>query len=69
MEVMIQIKGDPRTGAVQTTGHIDDMRVVHWLLGECLRIRERRAAQREAGQNDGSGLVVVQGMDLPPPRA
>lgn len=61
MDVRIVIEGDLRTGSVRATGHIDDMRLVHWLLGECRRICERRAAEREAKAGNGSGLVVVHG--------
>jgi len=67
MVASIEITGDPQTGAVQCRGVIDDMRIVHWLLGEAMRICQRRAAQREAAEGNGhpqSGLVVVRG-DLP----
>ena len=67
MQVHITIKGDPSTGAVQAEGHIDDLRVVHWLLGECRRICEGRAQKREAERGNGkAGLVIVPDVVLPP---
>jgi len=67
MIVHITITGDSETRGVKAEGHIDDMMVVHWLLGEALRIAERRAQKREAGKSNGtSGLVVVPGGALPP---
>lgn len=62
MIVHITITGDSETRSVKADGHIDDMMVVHWLLGEALRICERRAVNREAGKGNSLGLVIA-----PPP--
>ena len=64
-QVKIVIEGDLRTGAVQVTGLIDEMRVVHWLLGEALRICVRRANQRSDANGQGPKIMLVEG-SLPP---
>lgn len=56
--VQIVITGDPATGGVKITGPINDMRIVHWMLGEALRVCERLATEREKAQGNGK-LVVV----------
>lgn len=56
--VQIVITGDLSTGGVQITGPITDMRVVHWMLGEALRVCERLANEREKANGNGKIALV-----------
>ena len=64
MQLQIVIIGDTETDLVTVTGHIEDMHVCHWLLGEAHRAIMRARNEKEKAGTNGSGLVVVPGLRL-----
>jgi hypothetical protein len=61
----IKITGDLATGAVQVSGPIADMRIVHWMLDEAKRVCERLANQRDSS-NGHTPQIVAPDIQLPP---
>ena len=61
--IQILITGDGTTGSVQVQGPVQDMRIVHWLLGEALRVCMRDANARDAAGSNGK-IVVAPGTAL-----
>lgn len=57
--IQIIIEVDMNTGHVGVRGPIDEMRIMHYALGEALRVCNERAARRDAASKNGSGLVVA----------
>ncbi len=62
-QIQLLIVGDGATGSVQVQGPVTDMRIVHWLLGEALRVCEREANARDAKGSNGK-IVVAPGNAL-----
>ena len=57
--IRIIIEVDMNTGHVGIHAPIEEMRIMHYALGEALRICKRRADDRDAAAKNGSGLVVA----------
>ena len=68
MSIQLLITGDPTTGAVAVQGPVDEMRLVHWLLGEALRVCAARANARDAKAGNGTPHLVVASHLPPAPR-
>lgn len=67
MTAEFTITGDLDTGVVHVSGPVNDMRLVHWMLGEALRACERVANQRDSGSNGRAPLILVPDvMPVPP---
>lgn len=62
--VRIVIVGDIDSRGVKVEGPLDDMRVVHWLLGEAVRYCNRDANAREAAVGGNGHIVVAPGNAL-----
>ncbi len=62
-QIQLVITGDFSTGAVQLQGPVTDMRIMHWLLGEALRVVNREASAREAKGANGKIVVVAPNLD------
>jgi len=63
--IQLLIEGDPTTGGIRMQGPIDDPRIFHWLLGEALRVCERRANEREVAAQNGHSKITLVGA-VPP---
>jgi len=58
-KVQLVITGDLATGSIGVSGAIDNMLLVHWLLGEARRVCERRADAKDNAQGNGKPSIVV----------
>jgi len=57
--IQIVIEVDMNTGHVGVRGPIEEMRIMHYALGEALRICNKRADDRDAAAKKGPALVVA----------
>lgn len=57
--VRFVITGDMETGVIQLQGPIDEPRIYEWLLGEALRVCQRRADARDQAAGNGKPRIVV----------
>lgn len=46
--IRIVIDADMTAGTVQVSGPVDEMRIMHWALGEALRVCNQKANERDA---------------------
>lgn len=58
-KVQLLIEGDLQSGGVRIQGPIDDMRLIHWLLGETLRLCAKRADARDQQAGNGKPNIVI----------
>ena len=63
--IRIVIELDMNTGAVQINGPIDEPRIMHFALGESLRLVNERTTARDKAVKNGSGLVVAHQLPSP----
>jgi hypothetical protein len=57
--IRIVIEADMTTGVVNVNGPVDEMRVMHWALGEALRVCNQRANARDDAASKGPQLFVA----------